>query len=226
MSYPSCVELTNIDATCDAVKKIGGVAASVYIGSKKSFYDNFVTTAMPIIEYDTTNFGWILEFDSAAILGTELAKFTGIELKNSGSFETVPAENVNVFTHNLNLVLFHYTQEELAKLTDLLLSEDLFAIVATNAGEIKVYGLERGKTYSPLGDTMFTEKKGLQPLTGTGTDLVEIQGEVGVSLQLQALNLLNPPYYLIKVIDTLGPSEYNQYADMLTQIDTLSENNG
>jgi len=226
MSYPSCVELTNIDATCDAVKKIGGVAASIYIGSKSFFYKNFENTSMPIIEYDTTDLGWILSFDSGAILGTELAKFTGIELKNSGSFETVPAEYVYVFTHNLNVVLFHYTPEELAKLTDLLLSEDLFAIVATNAGEIKVYGLERGKTYSPLGDTMFTEKKGLQPLTGTGADLVEIQGEVGVSLQLQALNLLNPPYYLIKVIDTLGPSEYNQYADMLAQIDTLTVNNG
>lgn len=229
MTYPSCLDLANLNASCGAVRKVGGVTSFVYFGSRKTWYDNHIATILPELRYgtiDTTNYGWIIDVDSSGSTGQELAKFEGLEYKNSAGFELVPGENVNLFNHNLNLIIYWHTQEELDKLQTLLLNEDMFAIVANNAGEIKVYGLERGKTYSPLGDAMFTDKMGLKNLSSSGGDIVELQGEMGVAVQLQAINMLNPPYYLIGLVDVLGPTDYTNYSDIITQLDLLCENNG
>jgi hypothetical protein len=228
MAYPSCLELVNLDASCDAIKKVGGVTSFVYFGSKKDFYNNFVATTYPQITYgtiDSVNYGWILGFRSLDITGQELARFEGVEYKNNAGFEAVPGENVNVFNHNLNLILYWKTQAELESLQNLLLNEDLFAIVATNSADIKIYGLERGKDYSPLESTMFTEKLGLKNLSASGADIVEIQGETGVSVSLQSINMLNAPYFLIGVDDKTDDIQYTTFAEIVAQLDLLSENN-
>lgn len=228
MAYPSCLELVNLDASCNAISKVGGVASFVYFGSKKSWYDRYVASEQPIIKYDTidtTNYGWVLEFSPTEILGTELAKFEGVEFKNNAGFETLPGENVNVFNHNVNMILYWNTQAELELLQSILLSEDNFAIVCTNSGDIKVYGLERGKSYSPLGADTFTDKLGLKNISASGGDILEIQGETGTNVSLQAMNILNMPYFLIGVVDTFDEEDYTSYSDMITQLDLLCANN-
>lgn len=228
MTYPSCIDLANLNASCEAVKKVGGVTSFVYLGSRKEWQDKHIATILPEFRWgtiDTINYGWIIDLDSSSVNGKELAKFTGLEYKNNAGFEVTPGDNVNVFTHNLNLILYWHSQAELDKLQRLLLNEDMFAIVANNAGEIKVYGLEKGKLYSPLGELMFTDKMGLKAMTGSGTDIVEIQGEIGTSVGLQAMNILNAPYYLIGVVDVLGPTDYDTYETIITALDTLCDNN-
>jgi len=227
MTYPSCVSLVNLPASCDAVKKVGGVTAAVYLAPRSVLKDNR-PSLFPFLEWG--NWGesydaWKLHYDSTAIAGTELAKFEGVQLKNTGSFELAAGENVNAFSHNLTMVLFHYSQAELKKLQNLLLAEDLIAIVLTNSGDIKVYGAEKGKSYSPDGEDLLTDKFGLKPATGTGADIVELQGEVGVTIQLTATNMLNIPYLLGSVYDVDNSTDYSTFVEMQAVLDLLSENN-
>lgn len=228
MTYPSCHELSNLDASCSAIQKVGGVASFVYFGSKKAWRDRWIADQQPIIKYETldsTNYGWVILFSPTEIAGTELAKFEGVEYKNSAGFEAVAGENVNLFNHNLNMILYWKTQAQLELLQSLLISEDTFAIVCTNSGDIKILGLERGKDYSVLGADTFTDKMGLKSASASGGDIVELQGETGVSVAMQAINILNPPYFLIGVQDTLGPENYTTYSDMITQLDLMCANN-
>jgi hypothetical protein len=227
MPYPSCISLVNLAASCDAVKKVGGITSAVYLAPRKVLKDNR-PLSFPFLEwglYNGVDHAWRLHYDSNEIIGNELAKFEGIELKNTGGFEVAAGENVNAFTHNLTMVLFHYTQAQLKKLELLLQAEDLIAIVLTNSGDIKVYGAEKGKTYSPEGVNLLTSKRGLQPLTGTGADIVELQGEVGVSIQLSSTNMLNMPYMLGSVYNIGNTTNYNTFAQMQSVLDQLSANN-
>ena len=84
MAYPSCHELSNLDASCNAIQKVGGVASFVYFGSKKAWRDRYISGTPPSIAYgtiNTTDYGWIIRVDVTELLGTELAKFEGVEYK-------------------------------------------------------------------------------------------------------------------------------------------------
>lgn len=228
MTYPSCTELSNLDASCNAIRKVGGVASFVYFGSKKAWRDRYIASENPIITYidfSSLGFGWVIQFDVNDIAGTELAKFEGVEYKNSAGFEALPGENVNLFNHNLNMILYWKTQEQLDLLQSLLISEDTFAIVCTNSGDIKILGLERGKDYSVLGPDTFTDKMGLKNASASGGDIVELQGETGVSVAMQAMNILNPPYFLIGMQETSDPTDYTTYSEIITQLDLMCVNN-
>jgi hypothetical protein len=228
MTYPSCHELSNLDASCNAIQKVGGVASFVYFGSKKDWRDRFIASERPTIRYgsfDDVNFGWLIDVYESETLGNELAKFEGVEYKNSAGFEALPAENVNLFNHNLNMILYWKTQAQLELLQSLLISEDTFAIVCTNSGDIKILGIERGKDYSVLGTETFTDKMGLKSASASGGDIVELQGETGVSVVMQAVNLLNPPYFLVAIRDNESVTDYSTYSEMVAQLDLLCANN-
>jgi len=227
MTYPSCQSLVNLAATCDAVKKVGGITAAVYLAPRSVLKANR-PSLFPFLEWgtwDAVNYAWKLHYDETAIAGTELAKYEGVQLKNTGGFEVAAGENVNAFTHNLTMILFHYTQAELKKLQDLLLVEDLIAIVLTNSGDIKVYGAEKGKPYSPDGEDLLTDKYGLKAASGTGADIVDLQGEVGVTIQLTSPNMLNMPYLLGSVYDVDSSTDHFTFSGMQAVLDLLSENN-
>lgn len=130
MSYPSCLNLTNLAASCDAVKKVGGVTARFWIGQKPdiaslTFGTNGEITAMTLAS------------------GKKLGKFTGIQYKNTAGFEAVINENRNLFNQSFTGILFYKTQAELEAIENLLVSNRLFAIIETEAGQLKAYGIDK-----------------------------------------------------------------------------------
>lgn len=187
----SCHNLVSLSASCDAVKKVGGITETVWIGKKKDFLNDGVNLNYLVFDNaHTPEPAWYLFCTDIYLFGSnELASFKGMRFKNTAGFETVPGENVNAFTQNLNMVLFHYSQVDIFNLEQLLLSEDLIAFVLTEANQIKVFGIDKFEN-----GTVRTWD-GLKTISGTGADIVELQGDVGVQIQLQA-TLLNMPVIL------------------------------
>lgn len=222
MSYPSCADLVNLDATCDAIKKVGGVTARVWFGKKRDFIDK--TANQYFFKDDpSSTFGvnvWILHYDDTAIANTELAFFEGVQLKHTGSFELVPGGNVNAYTHNVNLVLYQYTQAQLQKLQTLMLTEDVICIMLTEAGQFKVYGADYIKTEPEL-----LTKLGLKSSAGNGGDIVDFQGEVGFNIQLSATNMETPPFIMNAVLELDSNTEYTSVEDIVTQLNNLASAN-
>jgi hypothetical protein len=228
----SCVELINLDATCDAVKKVGGVTARVWFGVKSDWFKWAIGGGGPELSYNQfpppyTDM-WGISYDANTITQTELYYFEGVQLKNSASFEVVPAENVNAFTHRLDLVLFGLDEVQHRQIEQLLLEEDLFAIVATEAGAIKIYGFEN-KLYDPQAtgtdDIYVTDKRGLKTISGTGVETVELQGEQGVLIQLEAQNLLSGPIILNAIYEVNGTDYVDTFVDMINELNLLAANN-
>jgi hypothetical protein len=216
----SCYNLANLEANCNATKKVGGVTARVWIGAKNLFLNDEVNT-------NYFNFGssytdekiWSLIINNSVdLVGNELAYFEGVRFKNNGNFEVTPGENVNTFTQNLNLVLFHYSQAQIKKLEQLLITSNLIAFVLTEAGQIKCYGIDK-----LLNDTI-RNTEGLKPIAGTGADIVELQGEIGVQIQLQA-TLLNMPIVVDGYFDRFESSFGSTTSDIVNLLNTMSANN-
>jgi len=219
----SCIELINLAATCNAIKKVGGVTSRIWLG-RKSDWNIDSSIALPAFNVRTHT---SLVYDSSTSTGEELAYYEGVMFKNSASFETQSADNVNAFTHNVSLVLFALTQLQIKKLEDLILNEDLFCVLLSESGKFMVYGVEK-KIYDPLAgdlDMFITDKRGLKSASGTGIETVELQGEQGVVIELQALNMLSTPFVLEQIEDE-GESEiYTSITSMSVALNQLSENN-
>ena len=208
----SCHNLVSLSASCNAVKKVGGVTETVWFGKKKDFLNDGVNLNYLVFDNSHTSVpAWYLfctDFDLFA--GNELAKFEGMRFKNTAGFETVPGENVNAFTQSLNMVLFHYSQVDIFNLEQLLLSEDLIAFVLTEANQIKVFGIDKFEN-----GTVRTWD-GLKTISGTGADIVELQGDVGVQIQLQA-TLLNMPVILGGYYNEIA-LDFNKNVDAMVSI--------
>jgi len=216
----SCHNLTSLAASCAAVKKVGGVTERVWIGSKRMFLQSAETNPYFVFDdrFTANNVWWLHVEDTTALNGTELSYFEGLRFKNSGSFEVVAGENVNAITQNLNMVLFHYSQSQIAKLEQLLLSQDLIAFVLTEANQVKVFGIDKYENGS------VRTWDGLKTISGTGADIVELQGEVGVQIQLQA-TLLNMPIILDGVYNLQGDTYDYDVAAIVQVLNSMSVNN-
>jgi hypothetical protein len=216
----SCYNLANLEANCNATKKVGGVTARVWIGAKNLFLNDGVNTNYFDYSnsYTIVNTWKLIINNSVDLVGNELAYFEGVRFKNNGNFEVTPGENVNTFTQNLNLVLFHYSQAQIKKLEQLLITNNLIAFVLTEAGQIKCYGIDK------LQNDTIRNTEGLKPIAGTGADIVELQGEVGVQIQLQA-TLLNMPIVLSGYYNRLEETFYSTTSDIVNLLNTMSANN-
>jgi hypothetical protein len=221
MTYPSCHDLTNLNASCDAIKKVGGVTARVWIGKKRDFIDKtaqqylLFSDPLAIFGYDV----WVLYFDAVLASVTELAYFEGVQLKNTAGFEVVAGANVNAYNHNVNLVLFNYTQQDIAKLNTLMVDEDMVVFIGTESGSVKAYGFD----YDDNND--LSSRLGMKVIQGTGLDPVELQGEVGVTLQLQAMNMTKAPLVLESVYEEDGANQLTDYQDIIDSLNLLAANN-
>lgn len=216
----SCHELINLDASCSSTKKVGGVTERIWIGKKSLFLNDGVNGNY--LEYNPLYAAdeWVLVYNAdilKPILGNELAAFDGIRFKNSGGVETTAGENVNTFTQTLTMVLFHHSKESLSKLELLLLNNDMFAIVLTESGDFKCYGFDK------IGNNI-RDTEGLKTVVGTGADIVELQGEVGVQVQLTA-TLLSMPFILFGTYDILGVGVDVDIASVTALLDSMCATN-
>ncbi len=191
MTYPSCVTLANLAASCDAIKKVGGVKSRFYIGQKPdiaslTFGTNGEVTAMTL---------------SA---GKKLGKYDGMQFKNTASFETLPNENRNMFNQTFAGVLFYKTQAELEAIEKLLVSDRLFAIIETEAGQMKVYGIDKNPFYAAdLG-----ESRGLNISAGAGGEGTVLADSTGITVTMigemyNPVKLYKPATALATVISEL-----------------------
>jgi hypothetical protein len=133
-------DLQELDPSCAALKKKGGLKKRVWIGS----YDVVVS-----VLNDSTGYIDGVSLVTASPVN-KLFKYIGKKLKHNGAFEGQVGENTNVINQNLNLVLYAYTPDERAAIEKLFNSEELVAFVETEAGQIELWGYETGLTASAL----------------------------------------------------------------------------
>jgi hypothetical protein len=167
MSYPSCLSLTNLAASCDAVKKVGGVNARFWIGQKPdisalTFGANGEVTAMSLTS------------------GKKLGKYEGIQYKNTAGFEAIPNETRNTFNQSFTGILFYKTQAELEAIENLLVSNRLFAIIETEAGQLKVYGIDK----NPFNAADLGPNRGLNLSASSASDGTVLADTTGVTITL------------------------------------------
>lgn len=133
----ACIDLlSGINASCDALNKVGGVNKRVWIGQLSQ-----------VTSYDTDANGYIDTItmaDDASSNPYTLKKFVGKKTKNSGTYELTAGENVNTFNTSFNLEVFHFTPEDRTNLEALINADDVFVIAQTDAGQIEVFGIDEG----------------------------------------------------------------------------------
>jgi hypothetical protein len=167
MSYPSCFNLTNLAATCAAVKKVGGVKARFWIGQKP--------------DIDTLTFGSNGEITAMTLLaGKKLGRYEGTQFKNTAQFETTANENRNLFPHSVTGILYYSTQAELKAIEELLVGDRYFAIIETEAGQLKAYGIDQ----NPFNSADKGPLRGMNISAGTGTEGVVLADDTGVTVTM------------------------------------------
>lgn len=192
---------TGLDPSCEALKKIGGVAKRVWAG-QLSQLDGYTVNA------DTLDIQTI-ELVSASPANT-LKKFIGKKLKNSATAELVVGDNINVFNQSVILVLFYKTSLETAAIEALAIAEDVFIIIETMAGDIEVYGIDTNGLASssdPLG--------GLNGSAGTGGTGVALNDSTAYTLTLSGQHRIIKRNFNISPTATL--------AQNIAYLDAISE---
>lgn len=129
----ACNNLTRgLDPSCEALKKLGGLAKRVWVG-QLSQLDGYT------VNNNTLDIETLTMEDSPA---STLKKFVGKKLKHSATTPVEVGENINVFNQTVNLVLYHFTSREKAAIEELVNVEDAFVLVETFGGQIEVYGID------------------------------------------------------------------------------------
>lgn len=157
----NCVDLlAGINASCEALNKVGGANKRVWIG-QLSQTEGYTLNANGEIETITMG-------QDASSNDYTLKKFTGKKNKNNGTYELTAGDNVNTFNTSAILEVFHYTQGEREALENLINADDVFVIFQTDAGQVEVFGIDEG----------------LNASAGTGGTGVNLQDKTSFTLTL------------------------------------------
>lgn len=134
-----CNELTKgINPNCDATRKAGGLNKRIYIG---------LLADLTAVTFGTGNV--VTDFTFAANKG--FVKFIGKREKHNSVMALEVGENFNLRNHGVNAVAYYNTPEELEALDALIDAEGAFMVVETNAGELEVWGLNKGTNFANFG---------------------------------------------------------------------------
>lgn len=126
-------QLTNLDPTCEALKKKGGLKKKIWVAP----YDGTTITLDVDGNIDTIT----LPTTSPA---TTIKYFIGRKLKHNGTLTGEVGENANTINQALNMVLYYYTQDERAAIDNLFQTEEVLVFVQTEGGQIEMWGYETG----------------------------------------------------------------------------------
>lgn len=128
----SMVGVSNLDPSCDALRKRGGADKTFYILALSQLDE-----AAPIVLDATTK-----ELTSIARKSGEvIRKFKGRKLKNSTKTGMEQTENGPVYTHGGTFVAYFDSQAEKESIEQLALNDDLVIIVPLNSGHFEAHGL-------------------------------------------------------------------------------------
>lgn len=128
----NCAPLTgaiNLDPSCAALKKKGGISKRIYIGSVAdvSAYTVDATTK---------------ELKTLVMkAGKTLLSASGKKYKNNTTHGNEQTENGPLFPHNVVFAAYYNSQLEKETLESLAAADDLFIVVELNSGKLEVYGL-------------------------------------------------------------------------------------
>jgi hypothetical protein len=126
-----CAALSKgVQASCTAIKKVGGVNKRVYLGLLED---------LETVTFGTGNIVTALNFKDTKGLVT----YEGRKEKNNAGVEIERGENVNLRNHTVNLAVYYETAAQLTTLDDLIETEGLFAIIESNAGVLEIYGMNK-----------------------------------------------------------------------------------
>lgn len=126
----ACVDslLTGIQAGCNAIKKVGGLAKRIYLGT----VDDLAS-----VTFGTGNIVTAITFKA----DKGLVQFVGKVDKNSAGSDIEVGENVNTRNQTLSMSVYYETGLDLQSLDQLIDQEQVFAIVETRAGSLEVFGI-------------------------------------------------------------------------------------
>lgn len=172
----ACNTITlGIDPACAATNKKGGLNKRVYITDKAN------VTAYTI---DGTS-KKVLTITMVA--STYLYKFISKDnMRNSYKASLVPGENVNMWNHVLDAVLYADTQLEYNAINALCNANEILAIVQRNSGEFMILGLdtELGNPTAPEG--------GMKAISGEITSGIQINDDTSIKVSLSG-QVSHPP---------------------------------
>lgn len=197
-----CNNLTSgLDPSCEALKKLAGLAKRVYIGQLSVL--NGYTVNEDTLDFQT------LDLETASPPNT-LKKFIGRKLKHSTTTPLEVGENINVFNQNVILVLYAKSSLEKSAIESLANAEDVFAIVEEMGGDIVVYGIDTKGSLSssdPLG--------GLNASAGEGGSGVALNDSTAYTLTLSGQHRIMSRNFNISPTATL--------AQNIAYLDAISE---
>lgn len=137
----ACADLSKgVQASCTAIKKIGGLDKRIYIG----LLDDLASAT-----FAAAGINSVTAITFKADKG--LVSYIGRKDKNNAGVEIERGENVNLRNQSVNLLVYYETAEQLGTLDALIDTEGLFAIVETNAGSLEVYGLAKAANFNNFG---------------------------------------------------------------------------
>ncbi|WP_460879961.1 hypothetical protein [Pontibacter rugosus] len=124
--------VSNLDPSCDALRKRGGADKTFYILAISQ-----LLAAAPIGLDDITK-----ELTSIALKPGEVLKsFKGRKLKNSTKTGMEQTDNGPSYTHGGSFVAYFDSQAEKESIEQLALNDDLVIIVPLNSGHFEAHGL-------------------------------------------------------------------------------------
>lgn len=171
----SCNTLTRgLNPTCLALKKPGGVNKRVWVG---------MLDDLSGVTFGASGINRVIAFAFEATKG--FSQFIGKREKHNGTMAIEVSENRVLRNHAGNLVLYYNTGEELGTIEELLDAEGVFIVFETKAGQLEVWGLNKGSNFQDFG------MKAASLEGGTGTVLTDNNNYVlGLSGLHENLELL------------------------------------
>jgi hypothetical protein len=126
----ACVNslLLGVQADCNAIKKVGGLAKRIYIGA---------VADLASVTFGTGNIITAITFTATK----GLVEFSGRIDKNSAGSDIEVGENVNVRNQLVNMDVYYSTGLHLQTIDQLIDMDQVFAIVETRAGGLEVFGI-------------------------------------------------------------------------------------
>lgn len=121
-----------LDASCDALDKIGGVDKTLYVGN------------LDEITFTTNVAGYIDSVTLETSPSASLYKFVGKTKKNNSTVELQVGENTNTWKQAVIAKLYYFFPSERAAIDALVNADDLVFFIQTESGLFEVYGWAKG----------------------------------------------------------------------------------
>jgi hypothetical protein len=197
-----CVDiLDNLNPSCDALSRVGGVKKKVWIGQR---------TQLDSTNPYTLSNGYIDQINMANDPSSqpyELVAFSGKKAKHTGTVAANIGDNVNTFDTSVALVLFEDTPDERAIMETLFNAEELFAIIEGEDGHLQVFGIDEGLMASGFDYTLG----------------VNLNDSTAHTVTLQGLQKKLPYYFSVNGVKTSGSANAAELAASIAALNAITK---